>query len=65
MPKPSFISAYKKLAENKLQKLNMRILNIVYNAEIKYQQHLKLRKYRHIYFRSNFDLGKNPQGENQ
>jgi hypothetical protein len=23
----------------------MRILNIVYNAEIKYQQHIKLRKY--------------------
>jgi hypothetical protein len=41
----------------------MRIVNIVYNAEIKYQQHIKLRKYRHRYFRSNFDPGKTHKGK--
>ena len=30
----------------------MRILNIVFNAEIKYQQYAKLRKYRHKDIRS-------------
>jgi hypothetical protein len=35
----------KNLAENKLQNRNMRILNIVLSAEIKYQQHAKLRKF--------------------
>ena len=41
----------------------MRILNIVFNAEIKYQQYAKLRIYRHRYFRSNFDPGKTPKGK--
>ena len=41
----------------------MRILNIVYNAEIKYQQHIKLRKYWHMYFQSNFDPGKPLKGK--
>jgi hypothetical protein len=62
MPKPSFntVSAYKNLAENKLQNLNMRILNIVFNAEIKYQQHAKLRKFIDIYFWSNFGMSVPP-----
>jgi hypothetical protein len=41
----------------------MRILNIVYNAEIKYQQYAKLRKYRHKDFWSNFDPGKTHKGK--
>jgi hypothetical protein len=41
----------------------MRILNIVFNAEIKYQQYAKLRKYRHKDFRSNFDPGKTHKGK--
>ena len=41
----------------------MRILNIVFNAEIKYQQYAKLRKFRHKNFRSNFDPGKTHKGK--
>jgi hypothetical protein len=41
----------------------MRILNIVLNAEIKYQQYAKLRKSRHNNFRSNFDPGKTHKGK--
>jgi hypothetical protein len=41
----------------------MRILNIVFNAEIKYQQYAKLRKYRHKDIRSNFDPGKTHKGK--
>jgi hypothetical protein len=41
----------------------MRILNIVFNAEIKYQQYAKLRKYRHKDFQSNFDPGKTHKGK--
>jgi hypothetical protein len=63
MPKPSFISAIKYIVENKLQNLNMRILNIVLSAEIKYQRYAKLRKFRHKNFRSNFDPGKTHKGK--
>jgi hypothetical protein len=38
-------------------------MNIISNAEIKYQQYAKLRKYRHKYFRSNFDPGKTHKGK--
>jgi hypothetical protein len=41
----------------------MRILNIVFKAEIKYQQYAKLRKFRHKNFRSNFDPGKTHKGK--
>ena len=41
----------------------MRILNIVFNAEIKYQQYAKIRKYRHKEFRSNFDPRKTQKGK--
>jgi hypothetical protein len=41
----------------------MRILNIVYNAEIKYQQHIKLINYRHRYLRSNIDPKKTHKGK--
>jgi hypothetical protein len=41
----------------------MRILNIVFNAKIKYQQYEKLRKYRHKEFRSNFDPEKTHKGK--
>jgi hypothetical protein len=41
----------------------MRILNIVFNAEIKYQQHAKLRKFIDKYFWSNFDPGKTHKGK--
>jgi hypothetical protein len=41
----------------------MRILNIVLNAEIKYQQHAKLRKFIDIDFWSNFDPGKTHKGK--
>jgi hypothetical protein len=38
-------------------------MNIVFNAEIKYHQYAKLRKYRHKEFRSNFDPGKTHKGK--
>jgi hypothetical protein len=57
------VSAYKNLIENKLQNRNMRILNIIFNAEIKYQQYAKLRKYRHKDIWSNFDPGKTHKGK--
>jgi hypothetical protein len=41
----------------------MRILNIVFNAEIKYQQHAKLKKFIDKDFWSNFDLGKTHKGK--
>jgi hypothetical protein len=41
----------------------MRILNIVFNAEIKYQQYAKLIKYRHKDIWSNFDPGKTHKGK--
>jgi hypothetical protein len=41
----------------------MRILNIVFNAERKYQQYAKLKKYRHKDIRSNFDPGKTHKGK--
>jgi hypothetical protein len=41
----------------------MRILNIVFNAEIKYQQYAKLRKFIDRYFWSNFDPGKTHKGK--
>jgi hypothetical protein len=41
----------------------MRILNFVYNAEIKYQQHIKLRKIIDTYFWSNIDPGKTHKGK--
>ena len=41
----------------------MRILNIIFNTEIKYQQYGKLRKFRHKNFRSNFDPGKTHKGK--
>ena len=41
----------------------MRILNIIFNVKIKYQQYAKLRKYRHKDFRSNFDPGKTHKGK--
>jgi hypothetical protein len=41
----------------------MRILNIVFNAEIKYQQYAKLRKYRHKDIQSKFDPGKTTRGK--
>ena len=65
MPKPSFstVSAYKNLVENKLQNWNMRILNIVFNAEIKYQQYAKLKKFIDKDFWSNFDPGKTHKGK--
>jgi hypothetical protein len=41
----------------------MRILNIVFNAEIKYQQYAKLRKFIDRDFWSNFDPGKTHKGK--
>jgi hypothetical protein len=41
----------------------MRILNIVFNAEIKYQQYAKLGKFIHKNFRFNFDPGKTHKGK--
>jgi hypothetical protein len=41
----------------------MRILNIVFNAEIKYQQYAKLRKFIDKDFWSNFDPGKTHKGK--
>jgi hypothetical protein len=41
----------------------MRILNIVFNAELKYQQHAKLRKFIDRDFWSNFDPGKTHKGK--
>jgi hypothetical protein len=41
----------------------MRILNIVFNAEIKYQQYAKLRKYRLKDIQSNLDPGKTHKGK--
>jgi hypothetical protein len=41
----------------------MRIMNIVFNAEIKYQQYAKLIKYRPKEFWSNFDPGKTTRGK--
>ena len=41
----------------------MRILNIIFNAEIKYQQYAKLKKYRHKDIRSNFDPRKTHKGK--
>ena len=41
----------------------MRILNIIFNTEIKYQQYAKLGKFRHKNFRSNFDPGKTHKGK--
>jgi hypothetical protein len=41
----------------------MRILNIVFNAEIKYQQYAKLRKYRHKDFGLTSTLEKPTRGK--
>jgi hypothetical protein len=41
----------------------MRILNIVFNVEIKYQQYAKLRKIQTQRFWSNFDPGKTHKGK--
>jgi hypothetical protein len=41
----------------------MRILNIVFNAKIKYQQYAKLRKFIDRDFWSNFDPGKTHKGK--
>jgi hypothetical protein len=41
----------------------MRILNIIFNAKIKYQQHAKLIKFIDIDFCSNFDPGKTHKGK--